>query len=106
MERFFGGNPALVLVRLAILSLIVGVVLAALGFSPLELIDSLARLDRGARRLAQPRGLVSAPKNLQDLLRRPADRGLVPTHHDRALDEDRVVHHQLDQSVVRERALL
>jgi hypothetical protein len=47
MERFFGGNPALVLVRLAILSLIVGVVLAALGFSPLELIDSLRRLVQG-----------------------------------------------------------
>jgi hypothetical protein len=44
MERFFGGNPVLVLIRLAILSLIVGVVLAALGFSPLELIDSLRRL--------------------------------------------------------------
>ena len=44
MEQFFGGNPALVLVRLAILSLIVGVVLAALGFSPLEIIDSITRL--------------------------------------------------------------
>ncbi|HEX2448024.1 MAG TPA: DUF6460 domain-containing protein [Methyloceanibacter sp.] len=44
MERFFGGNPALVLLRLAILSLIVGVVLAALGFSPFEIIDSLKRL--------------------------------------------------------------
>jgi hypothetical protein len=44
MERFFGGNPALVLVRLAILSLIVGVVLAALGFSPFEILDSLRRL--------------------------------------------------------------
>jgi len=44
MERFFGGNPALVLVRLVILSLIVGVVLAALGFSPFEIIDSLRRL--------------------------------------------------------------
>ena len=44
MERFFGGNPALVLLRLAILSLIVGVVLATLGFSPFELIDSLRRL--------------------------------------------------------------
>ena len=44
MERFFGGNPALVLLRLAILSLIVGVVLAALGFSPYEIIDSIARL--------------------------------------------------------------
>ena len=44
MERFFGGNPALVLIRLAILSLVVGVVLAALGFSPFDLLDSLLRL--------------------------------------------------------------
>ena len=44
MERFFGGNPALVLTRLAILSLIIGVVLAALGFSPFEIIESLQRL--------------------------------------------------------------
>ena len=44
MERFFGGNPALVLLRLAILSLIVGVVLAALGFSPFEILDSIRRL--------------------------------------------------------------
>ena len=44
MERFFGGNPALVLIRLAILSLIVGVVLAALGFSPFEILDSIRRL--------------------------------------------------------------
>ena len=44
MERFFGGNPAIVLVRLAILSLIVGVVLAALGFSPFEILDSLRRI--------------------------------------------------------------
>ena len=44
MERFFGGNPALVLIRLVILSLIVGVVLAALGFSPFEILESLQRL--------------------------------------------------------------
>jgi len=44
MEQFFGGNPALVVLRLVILSLIVGVVLAALGFSPYEIIDSIARL--------------------------------------------------------------
>jgi hypothetical protein len=44
METFFGGNPALVLVRLVILSLIVGIVLAALGFSPFDIIDSLQRL--------------------------------------------------------------
>ena len=44
MERFFGGNPALVLIRLVILSLIVGVILAALGFSPFDIIDSIRRL--------------------------------------------------------------
>lgn len=44
MERFFGGNPTLVLIRLAILSLIVGVVLAALGFSPFDLLNSVRRL--------------------------------------------------------------
>ena len=44
MERFFGGNPALVLVRLVILSLVVGVVLAALGFSPFDIIESLRTL--------------------------------------------------------------
>jgi hypothetical protein len=44
MERFFGGNPALVLIRLVILSLIVGVVLAALGFSPYDIIQNLRDL--------------------------------------------------------------
>jgi hypothetical protein len=44
MERFFGGNPALVLVRLVVLSLIVGVLLAAHGFSPFDIIDSLRQL--------------------------------------------------------------
>jgi hypothetical protein len=44
MERFFGGNPALVLLRLAILSLIVGVVLAALGFSPYDIIQNIRDL--------------------------------------------------------------
>ena len=44
MERFFGGNPGLVLVRLAILSLVVGVLLAALGFSPFDILRSLQQL--------------------------------------------------------------
>lgn len=44
MERFFGGNPALVIARLAILSLIVGVVLAALGFSPYDLVQTIRDL--------------------------------------------------------------
>jgi hypothetical protein len=44
MERLFGGSPALVLVRLAIISLIVGVLLSILGLDPLDIIDSLQRL--------------------------------------------------------------
>jgi uncharacterized protein DUF6460 len=44
MERFFGGNPALVLLRLVILSMIVGVVLAALGFSPYDIIQNIRDL--------------------------------------------------------------
>ena len=44
MERFFGGNPALVIARLAIISLIVGVVLAALGFSPYDLVQTVRDL--------------------------------------------------------------
>ncbi len=44
MERFFGGNPALVVVRLAILSMIVGVLMAALGFSPFDIIESVREL--------------------------------------------------------------
>jgi hypothetical protein len=44
MERFFGGNPAMVLVRLAILSLVLGVLLSALDLSPFEIIESFKRL--------------------------------------------------------------
>ena len=44
MERIFGGNPAVVLLRLVILSLIVGVVLAALGFSPYDILQNLQNL--------------------------------------------------------------
>jgi hypothetical protein len=44
MERFFGGNPGLVMVRLAILSLVVGVLLAALGFSPFDILESIREI--------------------------------------------------------------
>ncbi|HLC08877.1 MAG TPA: DUF6460 domain-containing protein [Methyloceanibacter sp.] len=44
MERLFGGNPALVLIRLVVLSLVVGVVLTALGFSPYDIINSIREL--------------------------------------------------------------
>ena len=41
MERIFGGSPLGVLVRLVVLSVIVGIVLSALGWSPQ---DFLARV--------------------------------------------------------------
>lgn len=41
MERFFGGNPISVIVRLVILSIVVGIVLSALGLTPGELIRRL-----------------------------------------------------------------
>jgi hypothetical protein len=44
IERFFGGNPLAVLVRLALLSVIIGVILAVLGFDPRRLVDTLLEL--------------------------------------------------------------
>lgn len=44
MERFFGGNPGVVFIRLAVISLIVGIVLSALGLSPYDIINSLKTL--------------------------------------------------------------
>ena len=41
--RFFGGSPGAVIVRLILLSILVGVVLAALGFDPSNLIPSIRR---------------------------------------------------------------
>jgi len=46
MERFFGGSPGAVLLRLSIISIIVGVVLHALGLDPLNLIESVRALVR------------------------------------------------------------
>lgn len=41
MHQILGGHPLSVLFRLVVLSVVVGVVLALLGLSPLELIDSV-----------------------------------------------------------------
>lgn len=46
MERFFGGSPGAVILRLAIISIVVGVVLHALGLDPLNLIESVRALVR------------------------------------------------------------
>ena len=44
IERFFGGPPAAVITRLIVISIVVGVILTAIGLSPFELVDSVRRL--------------------------------------------------------------
>jgi len=44
VERFFGGPPLAVIGRLILLCILVGVVLAALGLDPWDIVDSVRRL--------------------------------------------------------------
>ncbi|HEY6254302.1 MAG TPA: DUF6460 domain-containing protein [Xanthobacteraceae bacterium] len=44
VTRFFGGPPLSVIFRLALLSILVGVILDVLGFDPWNILDSLRRL--------------------------------------------------------------
>ena len=44
LSRFLGGTPLSVAVRLVLLSILVGVVLSAIGFDPWNIIDSIRRL--------------------------------------------------------------
>jgi len=44
MERFFGGSPAAVIFKLAIASIIIGVILSFIGFNPQNLFDAITRL--------------------------------------------------------------
>src|SRR5580700_9057780 len=46
VTRFFGGPPLSVLFRLALLSILVGVILEALGFDPWNILESIERLVR------------------------------------------------------------
>jgi hypothetical protein len=46
VQRFFGGPPLAVAGRLVLLSILVGVILAALGFDPWNIIESVTRLIR------------------------------------------------------------
>ncbi len=48
LQRFMGGSPAQVLLRLVVLSLVVGIVLSALGVTPWEILD---RLEAFVRRI-------------------------------------------------------
>jgi hypothetical protein len=44
LYRFLGGSPLTVAVRLTLLSILVGVVLAAIGFDPWNIVNSIRRL--------------------------------------------------------------
>ena len=44
MEKFMGGSPGVVFIRLVVLSMIVGVVLAALGWQPFDVIEGIRGL--------------------------------------------------------------
>jgi hypothetical protein len=44
MERFFGGNPLAVTLRLIIISIVAGIALKAAGFDPRDLLESIPRL--------------------------------------------------------------
>jgi hypothetical protein len=46
LQRFMGGSPASVIVKLIFVSLIVGALMAFLGLSPIRLFDSLIRFIR------------------------------------------------------------
>ncbi|MFD2182657.1 DUF6460 domain-containing protein [Rhodoplanes azumiensis] len=46
LERFLGGSPGAVAARLVLLSILVGVVLSAVGLDPLNIIHSIERLVR------------------------------------------------------------
>jgi Domain of unknown function (DUF6460) len=46
MTKVFGGSPLAVLVRLILVSILVGVVLSALGLDPFDIVHSVERLIR------------------------------------------------------------
>lgn len=46
INRFFGGPPGWVLVRLILLSLVIGVIFSALGIHPFDLVDGIRRAIR------------------------------------------------------------
>lgn len=44
LTRFFGGSPARVLAQLVLLSLVLGIVLSAVGISPFDIVNGFRRL--------------------------------------------------------------
>jgi hypothetical protein len=47
LNRFFGGSPLAVIGRLILISILVGVVFAAVGLDPWNILQSIERLIRG-----------------------------------------------------------
>jgi len=47
ISRFLGGPPLAVLARLVLLSIVVGVILSAVGLDPRNILQSIERLIRG-----------------------------------------------------------
>lgn len=47
LNRFFGGPPGWVVVRLVVISLIVGLIFSGLGISPLDIVRNVRRLVEG-----------------------------------------------------------
>jgi hypothetical protein len=47
MDRIFGGSPLGVLIRLAVISVVLGIVMSALDISPMQFVDSLRRIAIG-----------------------------------------------------------
>jgi Domain of unknown function (DUF6460) len=47
MNRIFGGSPLGVLARLVLVSILVGVILSAIGLDPFNIVRSVERLLRG-----------------------------------------------------------
>jgi Family of unknown function (DUF6460) len=50
-ERYFGGSPGAVILKLAIASIMIGVVLSVFGFNPNNLYDAIIRLGDWIRSL-------------------------------------------------------
>lgn len=46
LRRFFGGSPGWVLVRLIVLSVVIGVIFSVLGIHPWDIIDAVRRVIR------------------------------------------------------------
>jgi hypothetical protein len=46
LDRFLGGSPLSVVVRLVVLSIVVGVILAAIGFTPFDIVASVREMVR------------------------------------------------------------